>query len=395
MGFVCVIGRISKLWMSYFTIIGTGLFLGGCANHNIPLLRDVANLNTSDVVHKIMCEVGDKLQWYTTDVLRPEIGDVSVGLENRAGKKLLQDIISEEITSLKENLDKAKAAYVNALSEQNRIANAIAGNDAELHILNSELLNIENIIGTYGNIVQPNVIITQAGTPDSIVNKYYELLFKEKNILERIKLLKIGQNSADEFVNSKTINFLSSKNALLNYPQNKLLLYDFLANVLDLHFIFHITENNMGGVTFDFAKPVSHGTVSGKMGLGPSSLTRDSKRTVKITANFEELINTNCDAGYQLPGSRANIVYPITGDIGIGHLIAQFLDIREQDEQKSKEDIFSNKIIFTTELKGNIDPKISLTPLTSTNYTIGANFSQGRKDIHELDLVVKRPIDLI
>jgi hypothetical protein len=95
------------------------------------------------------------------------------------------------------------------------------------------------------------------------------------------------------------------------------------ASTIAYRFEFDITENNnnTGGVTF--AVPFTTGQFSLALG-GTLNKQREGHRTFTTTEKFEKLVNLDCN-GWARPAR--NIVYPLTGSIGIGKVINTFIDV--------------------------------------------------------------------
>jgi hypothetical protein len=80
----------------------------------------------------------------------------------------------------------------------------------------------------------------------------------------------------------------------------------------------------------------------------------------------------------------------VTGNIGMGELIRQFLQINDAvtlakpDKEKKDKKIFSDKLVFTTLLKGGVKPSLVLSPSTGHTVRFNGDFNADRKDVHEV-----------
>ena len=89
-------------------------------------------------------------------------------------------------------------------------------------------------------------------------------------------------------------------------------------------------------------------------------------------------------------------IYPITGRIGIGELIGEYLDIIEDDARfkatKTKDGVYSDRLLFTTTINGGVTPSVALNPGIA-ELKLNGNFGASRKDVHEVivDIAPSQP----
>src|ERR1700694_5659494 len=110
---------------------------------------------------------------------------------------------------------------------------------------------------------------------------------------------------------------------------------------------------------------------------GEDTKKRDGERKASLLISFEDLHGTECTDAPPQAGRIRSMKYPITGEIGVYEVIAQYLalldrakddqerdegnGVGEEDEGKprklfAKTDAYVDTIIFTTTLKGSATP---------------------------------------
>jgi hypothetical protein len=166
------------------------------------------------------------------------------------------------------------------------------------------------------------------------------------------------------------------------------------ATAIAYGFEFHITENNnnsasaLFSIPFVAAKaPTDRGSFS--LGLsGGANLTREAERSIKMVENFKELAALDCSQAVQ---QRANLLYPITGSIGMAEVIKTFLKLGESGvggptPTTGADATFSDHVTFTTKLQGKVTPTIALAPLHDSFRLVNATASIGaeRTDVHDM-----------
>lgn len=163
-------------------------------------------------------------------------------------------------------------------------------------------------------------------------------------------------------------------------------------------FDFNITENNKAGADAGFRLPWSTNVLD-VGATGALDLTRQGSRVFGTGDNWDELI-TNSSLCDNYPGRRpANIVYPLTGSmgvhplngsIGVGRVVETFIDI---DEQGGAKDNFVDTLTFTTSVSGDANASVKLDPVPNQFRLVSATAaaSASRVDIHKLTLSLAFP----
>jgi hypothetical protein len=162
---------------------------------------------------------------------------------------------------------------------------------------------------------------------------------------------------------------------------------------------FNITENNKVGADAGFRLPWTPTNVLDVGATGALDLTRQGSRVFGTGDNWDQLI-TNSTLCENYPGQRpANIVYPLTGSmgvhrlngsIGVGRVVETFIDI---DEQGGAKDNFVDTLTFTTSVSGDANASVKLDPVPNQFRLVSATASgsASRVDIHKLTLSLAFP----
>ncbi len=158
------------------------------------------------------------------------------------------------------------------------------------------------------------------------------------------------------------------------------------ASTIAYRFDFHIVEHNHNDGSVTFAAPFTNGEFSLALG-GKLHKDRDGHRTFTTAERFEKLVNLHC-GGWVQPDP--NIVYPVTGSIGVGKIINAFIDVSELGGGREK---FTDDITFTTLVRGKINPVLELAPVINQLRVVNAQgmFESQRKDIHKVKVSLAFP----
>jgi hypothetical protein len=162
-------------------------------------------------------------------------------------------------------------------------------------------------------------------------------------------------------------------------------------------FTFNITEENISAGSIGFTKPFTVGG-SDKLVLSASAdLQRQNLRNFRVFDNFEELALRFPDR-FCIEPPGPNIIYPITGTIGLWNLVQAFLDLNQSGNlygSKDKPDVptIADNLTFTTKLAGTLNPTLSITPVGHVfRFTdAGLKFDESRQDIHQVFVVLTHP----
>jgi hypothetical protein len=150
-------------------------------------------------------------------------------------------------------------------------------------------------------------------------------------------------------------------------------------------FTLDITETNnaMGDLTF--IKPFLTGGNFTLMAHGEANLKRQAARNFKVVDSFDDLRKMNCSPEV----IQKNLVYPMTGDIGMYEVVATFARLQKTEHLKVGEVFsFGDTLMFTTTLSAGATPSLTLNQVTDkfrlTSAT--ADFEVSRKDFHKVIL---------
>ena len=156
-------------------------------------------------------------------------------------------------------------------------------------------------------------------------------------------------------------------------------------------FRFNITEQNVAKADVFFGlpwNPLSNFVVKANSTLDKTRT--NTRRFFKVETFKDLLLSSDC---LGQPLNEANIVYPITGSIGLRNVVDDFFKLTTrgaktvQDDSKDVRN-FSEQLTFTTAISGSINPRVQLSPVTDAFKLAeaGADLTASRTDIHELTL---------
>ena len=191
--------------------------------------------------------------------------------------------------------------------------------------------------------------------------------YTAKMIRDRIEAVKAKKNLTDE----KEIKLLRLTKVAVVYS-----------------FDFNITEHNRTAAGAGFRLP----WLTNMLDVGATAaldLTRQGSRVFGTEDSWDDLITNSslCEVPWQRPG---NIVYPLTGSIGVGRVVETFIDIDQQGEVK---DNFVDTLTFTTAASGGADATLKLEPVPNQFRPVSATaaVSASRLDIHKLTISLAVP----
>lgn len=163
-----------------------------------------------------------------------------------------------------------------------------------------------------------------------------------------------------------------------------------LANIyIGFDFSFDMTESNKatGGI-LEFFHPYGGGAGFSLNLKGGADKSRRNQRFVRVIDSFQTLKDykfcTEAEEG-------ANLIYPISGSVGVDEIIHTFIKVERLSELASKDGkIFSDTLTFTTNLTAGITPTLNLnTPAGSLNLKRASiDASVERKDIHQVAIAI-------
>ena len=188
-----------------------------------------------------------------------------------------------------------------------------------------------------------------------------------------------------------------------------------------LAFDFTLTgiENNDASASASFRYPFAEGVFNLGVGAG-SNRERQNERKVKVGHTFLELYELTdpvvCDQ--ITAGTTGNLIYPITGKIGMDELINTFYLLNRPynphlahpvDKYGPVPEAYRNKpeggdirdltdtLQFTTSFNGGATPSIELTPIDRQVFRLAsatANLNLKRADIHKVAISIVKGVTL-
>lgn len=161
-------------------------------------------------------------------------------------------------------------------------------------------------------------------------------------------------------------------------------------------FTFDITEQNTVAAEVDFVNLLSHG-IFNMPSRGTNDLQRQTVRLFRVNDTFGELIqfpSSRCTED----GSPENLIYPVSGSIGLGEMIETFVDLNEYQKLTGAKDTdtvptMTDTFNFQTTISGSVAPQVTLIPLNHLFHVSGASLTASalRKDIHKVIVAMSLP----
>jgi len=201
---------------------------------------------------------------------------------------------------------------------------------------------------------------------------------------DKDKQLKARIQKAKDFEKEK-------KDPSTKEQENLLTLARLIKVAVAYSFDFHIAEHNRTGASTGFKLPWMSTNALDVGGAAAIDLTRIGSRVFGTEDSWEDLIGDSsvCDGRpwQQRPG---NILYPLTGSIGVGNVVKTFIDIEQQGGAK---DNFVDTLTFTTDVSGGADAAVKIEPVPSQFRLVSATASvaASRVDIHKLTVSLAFP----
>jgi hypothetical protein len=165
----------------------------------------------------------------------------------------------------------------------------------------------------------------------------------------------------------------------------KLLSYGDVAIAYD--FDFNISEHNRADASLAFKNPMAKSVFDLSAG-GVVDGTRRGQRTFKAQETFAQLASRDYCIGSR-PRDK-NLLYPITGSIGLRKVVRTFVEISEQGGGK---DSFVDTLTFTTTVSGGVSASLKLNPVPNNFHLVSASggLSSDRTDIHKIVISLAFP----
>jgi hypothetical protein len=153
-------------------------------------------------------------------------------------------------------------------------------------------------------------------------------------------------------------------------------------------FLFDIMENNNASADGTWGLLYPLGGMASLQANGQFDRLRHTNRSFTIGDTFEELYNTQCDDAQSQP---ENLIYPISGEIGVYEIVATFIHLQQVDNPKAGEVFtFADTLTFTTTLSAGLQPKLSISSFPDRFRLAGANgnFNADRTDMHKVTITL-------
>ncbi len=180
------------------------------------------------------------------------------------------------------------------------------------------------------------------------------------------------------------------KNYVRNNPKDadliaKLEAYGDVAAAYD--FDFNISERNRADASLGFKNPMAKSVFDLTAGGGVDG-TRRGQRTFKAQETFWQLASREYCIGSR-PRDK-NLLYPITGSIGLRKVVQTFVEISEQGGGK---DSFVDTLTFTTTISAGVGAVLKINPVPHNFHLVSAsgNLSSDRTDIHKIVISLAFP----
>jgi hypothetical protein len=173
-------------------------------------------------------------------------------------------------------------------------------------------------------------------------------------------------------------------------PQLKPILDEYGEVAVAYDFTFDITEHDNLDAGLAFKLPFTAPRVFDLGAAGSLHKTRTGKRTFSSQETFFDLILRDHWCGNFEPRDR-NIVYPITGSIGLRNVVKTFMALSEQGGGK---DSFVDLLTFTTTISGSVNPSLKLNPVSDSFRLVSASasLSADRTDLHQVKISLAFPV---
>jgi hypothetical protein len=159
-------------------------------------------------------------------------------------------------------------------------------------------------------------------------------------------------------------------------------------------FTFDITEINKATSGFlGFTNPVSGGKFLLDFNGGVDK-TRQAERFFRVVQLFAELRNDeNCRHDTQ----RANLIYPITGKVGLAEVVQTYTSLKAVTKLRTKDgSVFSDTLTFTSKLNAGITPTLEVSAggnhFKLTKASIDGSVE--RTDIHKVVIAIAGKTDV-
>ncbi|OYW52371.1 MAG: hypothetical protein B7Y80_19645 [Hyphomicrobium sp. 32-62-53] len=164
---------------------------------------------------------------------------------------------------------------------------------------------------------------------------------------------------------------------------------NYMDSAIAYDFEFTINELNSKSGSVGFLVPFLSGG-SLQAGIeGDLRKSRTGDRRFKTVEKFRELVKLDCSDFVQPAG---NLLYPMTGSIGMSKIMNTFIDLSELGGGK---DSFTDTITFLTVASGKAGGALVLEPVSNQFRAVGAkaDIDVSRSDTHKLTVSLAFPIE--
>jgi len=151
------------------------------------------------------------------------------------------------------------------------------------------------------------------------------------------------------------------------------------ASSISYDFEFKINEHDGTQASANFAMPFTNGNVSAGISGGLDKI-RAGDRHFATVETFRDLAKLHCD---KFAAPDKNIVYPMTGSVGIYKVMNTFISLTELGGGKGT---FTDTLTFTTTVGGSVNPTLVLSAVPKSFNLVNANatLADTRTDVHQL-----------
>ncbi len=172
----------------------------------------------------------------------------------------------------------------------------------------------------------------------------------------------------------------------LSRPEDDMMKYMNVAVAYD--FDFDITEENQADGGAAFKLPLT----SSVLDVGSSAslhLKRQGRRVFKAQNQWSGLV-IRAERCTDFPSWGKNPVYPLGGSIGVGRVVATYMDLIDQGGVKES---FVDTLIFTTDVDAGANASIKINPVPHSFRLVSASlaFGASRLDIHKMTISLTAP----
>lgn len=173
-------------------------------------------------------------------------------------------------------------------------------------------------------------------------------------------------------------------------PQQREIFLAYTLSAVTFDFRFNIEENNRNGGTAGLSDPFTRGALA--VGLSAAAnFQRQTERRFQITNTFyslHALDPVTCD---RIAARAENVIYPLTGIIGVEKVFRDFVDVDLQRTSYGPESKYYDRLTFSTTYTAGATPALTLTPTPAGGLTgLSAALSASRADVHEVTLNLAR-----